>query len=359
MTGFGVAGVSGLEILDSRGRPTLAVTVRLAGGTTAGARVPSGASTGSREVAARGDGDQARSEGRGVRGAVAAVSTEIAGLLRERSWFSLGEADQAMIDLDGTANKSRLGANATVGVSMALGGGGAVPAGAALQCPQRRRARAGRAGFPGIHDRPAERLVDGRSRPGRRRGLRRANPRSRNHPGRVRYRRCLQEPRSPGTGLPLDQGRRPGPGPGRVDRVLPGTHPQGSRQERLRGAPVALGVHGARRHRLGRPATIWRPCITSSPCYGEATRPAWGHALKRDSAPLRHPRHPRRLRPRMRREGPSRPGSAACAGRSRPGRGPRRRAGQPSACEHRGRGAPAGAGAGSWCGGQLPGRRGR
>jgi enolase len=117
---FNVTDLSALEILDSRGRPTLAVTVRLADGTTASARVPSGASTGSREAVERRDGDPARYEGKGVLGAVAAVNTEIAGLLCGRSWSSLAEADQTMIALDGTANKSRLGANATVGVSMAL-----------------------------------------------------------------------------------------------------------------------------------------------------------------------------------------------------------------------------------------------
>ncbi|HTR94891.1 MAG TPA: phosphopyruvate hydratase [Trebonia sp.] len=120
MTLFDVTDLSALEILDSRGRPTLAVTVRLGDGTTASARVPSGASTGSREAVERRDGDPARYEGRGVLGAVSAVNTEIAGLLRGRTWASLAEADQAMIDLDGTGNKSRLGANATVGTSMAL-----------------------------------------------------------------------------------------------------------------------------------------------------------------------------------------------------------------------------------------------
>lgn len=120
MAVFDVADLSALEILDSRGRPTLAVTVRLGDGTTASAGVPSGASTGSREAVERRDCDPARYEGKGVLGAVAAVNTEIAGLLRGRSWASLAEADQAMIALDGTANKSRLGANATVGVSMAL-----------------------------------------------------------------------------------------------------------------------------------------------------------------------------------------------------------------------------------------------
>jgi enolase len=120
MAAFAVADVSALEILDSRGRPTLAVSVRLADETTARAGVPSGASTGSREAVERRDGDPDRYEGKGVLGAVASVNGELADLLRGRPWASLAEADQAMIDLDGTANKSRLGANATVGASMAL-----------------------------------------------------------------------------------------------------------------------------------------------------------------------------------------------------------------------------------------------
>ena len=120
MASFDVADLSALEILDSRGRPTLAVTIRLADGTTARAGVPSGASTGSREAVELRDGDKARYEGRGVLTAAANVNGEIAGLLRGRSWGSLAEADQAMIALDATPDKSRLGANATVGVSMAL-----------------------------------------------------------------------------------------------------------------------------------------------------------------------------------------------------------------------------------------------
>ena len=120
MRAFTVDGVSALEILDSRGRPTLAVTVTLADGTTARAGVPSGASTGSREAVELRDGDKARYGGRGVLMAASNVNIEIAGLLRGRSWASLAEADQAVISLDGTPNKSRLGANATVGVSMAL-----------------------------------------------------------------------------------------------------------------------------------------------------------------------------------------------------------------------------------------------
>jgi enolase len=74
MAAFEVADLSALEILDSRGRPTLAVTVRLGGGTTARAGVPSGASTGSREAVERRDGDQSPYEGKGVLGAVAAVN---------------------------------------------------------------------------------------------------------------------------------------------------------------------------------------------------------------------------------------------------------------------------------------------
>ena len=120
MTSFDVTGVSALEILDSRGRPTLAVTVSLADGTEAKAGVPSGASTGSREAVELRDGDTSRYEGRGVLNAAGNVNGEIADLLRGRSWDSLADADQAMIGLDGTPDKRRLGANATVGVSMAL-----------------------------------------------------------------------------------------------------------------------------------------------------------------------------------------------------------------------------------------------
>jgi enolase len=120
MTPFEVADLSALEILDSRGRPTLAVTVTLADGTRAKAGVPSGASTGSREAAELRDGDNSRYEGRGVLAAVANVDGEIADLLRGRAWSSLADADEAMISLDGTVNKSRLGANAMVGTSMAL-----------------------------------------------------------------------------------------------------------------------------------------------------------------------------------------------------------------------------------------------
>jgi enolase len=114
-----IAALSALEILDSRGRPTVQVTVTLADGTTAVAGVPSGASTGSREATERRDGDPARYGGLGVLGPAAAVGGEIADCLTGREWQDLAGIDSALIALDGTPGKSRLGANAIVGVSMA------------------------------------------------------------------------------------------------------------------------------------------------------------------------------------------------------------------------------------------------
>jgi enolase len=108
-----------LEILDSRGRPTLEVTVRLAGGATGSAGVPSGASTGTREAVELRDGDAARFRGAGVTVAVSHVNAEINDELSGRDWPDLAAVDGALIALDGTNNKSRLGANAIVGVSMA------------------------------------------------------------------------------------------------------------------------------------------------------------------------------------------------------------------------------------------------
>ena len=116
---YEVADVHALEILDSRGRPTLEVSLRLASGIEAIAGVPSGASTGTREAVELRDGDPKRFKGAGVTKAVANVNGEINKLLSGRSWKSLEQLDKAVIELDGTENKSRLGANATVGVSMA------------------------------------------------------------------------------------------------------------------------------------------------------------------------------------------------------------------------------------------------
>ena len=117
--------LTAVEILDSRARPTLAVTVGLPGGVTARAGVPSGASTGSREARELRDGDKARFGGLGVRRAVGHVNGEIAAAVCDRSFASLAE-------LDGTPDKSRLGANATVGVSMAVARAVAVAAGLPL-----------------------------------------------------------------------------------------------------------------------------------------------------------------------------------------------------------------------------------
>jgi len=108
-----------VEILDSRGNPTLAVTVTLREGTTARAGVPSGASTGSREAVELRDGDPARFAGKGTLGAVGTVNGEIANAICGRSFADLAELDHTLIELDGTENKSRLGANAIVGVSIA------------------------------------------------------------------------------------------------------------------------------------------------------------------------------------------------------------------------------------------------
>ncbi len=116
---YEVAAVHAREILDSRARPTLEVSVRLASGAEATAGVPSGASTGTREAVELRDGDPKRFKGAGVTKAVANVNGEINQLLSGRSWTNLEALDQAVIELDGTENKSRLGANATVGVSMA------------------------------------------------------------------------------------------------------------------------------------------------------------------------------------------------------------------------------------------------
>ena len=116
---YQVSDVDALEILDSRGRPTLQVTVTLVEGSRGVAGVPSGASTGSREAVERRDGDQGRYRGLGVLGAVSAVQGEIAERLRGQGWHDLAGIDAALIELDGTPNKQRLGANALVGVSMA------------------------------------------------------------------------------------------------------------------------------------------------------------------------------------------------------------------------------------------------
>ncbi len=114
-----IASVFGREILDSRGNPTVEVEVTLESGLRARAAVPSGASTGSREALEMRDGDKARYCGKGVIKAVDHVNSEIADALLGMDSLRQVQIDNTLIDLDGTDNKSRLGANAMLGVSMA------------------------------------------------------------------------------------------------------------------------------------------------------------------------------------------------------------------------------------------------
>jgi enolase len=112
--------LSGREILDSRGRPTVLATCVLEGGIGASASVPSGASTGSAEVFELRDGDPKRYQGLGCRRAAANIGGELQGALGERQFTDQAELDRTMIALDGTATKSRIGANAILAVSVAF-----------------------------------------------------------------------------------------------------------------------------------------------------------------------------------------------------------------------------------------------
>jgi enolase len=112
--------VQAREILDSRGNPTIEVDVVLSGEAQGVAAVPSGASTGSREALELRDGDKSRYSGKGVLQAVENVNEIINREMVDRDAFRQAELDQLMIDLDGTPNKSKLGANAMLGVSMAI-----------------------------------------------------------------------------------------------------------------------------------------------------------------------------------------------------------------------------------------------
>ncbi len=111
--------ISAIEILDSRGRPTLRVRATLSDGRSVISGVPSGASTGSREAVELRDHDEKRYSGLGVQQAVAHVNGAIADILTGHSFASFDQVDDALRGLDGTADKSRLGANAIVGASMA------------------------------------------------------------------------------------------------------------------------------------------------------------------------------------------------------------------------------------------------
>ena len=118
--------VKAREILDSRGNPTVEVDVVLQDGSFGRAAVPSGASTGEHEAVELRDGDKSRYMGKGVLKAVANVNGKIKKAVRGKNALMQGEIDQGLIDLDGTPNKSNLGANATLGVSMAVAKAAAV-----------------------------------------------------------------------------------------------------------------------------------------------------------------------------------------------------------------------------------------
>ena len=117
---FAIEDVYAREILDSRGNPTIEVEVLLSGGATGRAGVPSGASTGEREAIELRDGDPKRYGGKGVRKAVENVNGEIAEELKGADGRDQALVDRILVELDGTPNKSRLGANATLGVSLAV-----------------------------------------------------------------------------------------------------------------------------------------------------------------------------------------------------------------------------------------------
>jgi len=115
-----IVDIVGREILDSRGNPTVECDVLLESGTMGRAAVPSGASTGSREAIELRDGDQARYGGKGVLRAVEHINTEISEAVMGLDSSEQAFLDKTLIDLDGTDNKGRLGANATLAVSMAV-----------------------------------------------------------------------------------------------------------------------------------------------------------------------------------------------------------------------------------------------
>jgi enolase len=115
-----ITGIAAREILDSRGNPTVEVDATLADGSTGRAAVPSGASTGAHEAVELRDGDRKRFQGKGVLKAVEAVRTELAEAIHGMTATDQVGIDKALIKVDGTPNKARLGANAILGVSLAV-----------------------------------------------------------------------------------------------------------------------------------------------------------------------------------------------------------------------------------------------
>ena len=163
-----IVSIRALEILDSRGNPTVRVLLGLDDGTMSSSSVPSGASTGEHEAIELRDGDKSRFGGKGVLKAVANVNELIAPKLIGHDPSRQAEIDALLLALDGTPNKAKLGANAILGVSMAVARAAAAgirasalrlsrwrwidpAAGADDEHPQRRQARRQLRGFPGVH----------------------------------------------------------------------------------------------------------------------------------------------------------------------------------------------------------------
>ena len=225
------------QVLDSRGNPTVEVEVGLESGAFGAAAVPSGASTGEHEAVELRDGGDAWA-GKGVTRAVAHVNDEIADCIGGMDAREQREIDGAMIELDGTPTKARLGANAILGVSLAVAKAAAAEAdlplyrwiggtnahvlpGADDERDQRRRPRRQRARLPGVHARPGRRrdVLRGAADRGRvlpraqgaPQGARALHPRRRR--GRVRtrlrlgLRRLRGDPRGGGAGRPPREGR--------------------------------------------------------------------------------------------------------------------------------------------------------
>lgn len=127
-----IESVTAMEVLDSRGRPTVRATCVLAGGATASASVPSGASTGSAEALELRDGDATRYRGLGCRKAVGHINGPIHGAIKGRMLETQADLDELLLTLDGTPNKSRLGANAILAVSIAFARANAMARGVPL-----------------------------------------------------------------------------------------------------------------------------------------------------------------------------------------------------------------------------------
>lgn len=127
-----IVDIIGREILDSRGNPTVECDVLLESGTMGRAAVPSGASTGSREAIELRDGEAGRYNGKGVLRAVEHINTEISEAIMGLDASEQAFLDKTLLELDGTDNKSRLGANAMLAVSMAVAKAAAEEAGLPL-----------------------------------------------------------------------------------------------------------------------------------------------------------------------------------------------------------------------------------